>query len=203
MTQIETTLLIQMHNRVLIWVLAAAVFFSAPLLSCALAEDGIVPARNGMSLNTGYVYDPSEDIRFVQVSAFRLFDYEAVWKHRAPENLRFKVEAAVGSAFLHHDDARSTASAGILALLYLKRLETDAFIPYIEAGIGAIYTDFQVAGQDYRFNFNPQAGVGLEFKRKQSASRFLAIRAHHVSNGGIGSSNRGLNSVLLMAGQFF
>lgn len=156
-----------------------------------------------MSLNLGYTYDPSEDIRFMQASFFKLYDYDYIWKHSAPDNLRFKIEGAIGGASLKNDDIRVIANTGVLALLYINGLESEFFIPYIEAGVGVIFTDFRVKGQDYRVNFNPQAGLGVEFKNSQAGNLFAAIRAHHISNGGIGSTNRGLNSVMLLIGRHF
>ena len=173
-----------------------------PVLGAAQDGNEYEPARTGVSLNTGYTYDPSDDIGFFQISVFRLYDYDYIWPHSAPDNLRFKIEGAVGSAFLN-DDARVIANAGVMALYYLETLETNRIRPYLEAGIGAVFTDYRVSGQDYRFNFNPQAGIGIEFKRENESNRFMALRAHHISNGGIGSSNRGLNSVVLMFGRFF
>lgn len=155
-------------------------------------------------MNIGATYDPSEDdISFLQFSLFKLYDYDAVWKHSAPDNLRFKIEGSMGCAYIHENDARIVANIGIMALLYLDKFESKSYRPFLEAGIGGIFTDFQVAGQDYRFNFNPQAGIGIEFKRTHAPNRFLTLRAHHVSNGGIGSSNRGLNSIAILFGQFF
>lgn len=184
--------------------LVLGVFFMMQVCGNAWAEEDYAPARSGISLNAGYTYDPSQDdIRFLQVSMFKLYDYSAVWKHKAPDNLKFKVEGALGSAFLDNNKARLIANAGIMALLYLDKLESKTLRPFLEAGIGVIYTDYRVTGQDYRFNFNPQAGIGVEFKPQDGPNCFMTMRAHHVSNGGIGSSNRGMNSVVLMFGRFF
>lgn len=90
-----------------------------------------------------------------------------------------------------------------LTYIYLDKLETDRIKPYLEAGIGIIYTDYRVQGQDYRINFNPQAGVGIEFKREGKKNRFISLRGHHISNGGIGKSNRGQNTILFSFGQYF
>jgi len=161
------------------------------------------PTQSGISLNSGYTYDPSDNIFFLQASVFRLYDYDSFWKHKAPDNLRFKLEGSLGSAFLDGDDARLIANAGVLALLYLDNLETDLIKPYLEAGIGVIYTDYRVQGQDYRLNFNPQAGIGIEFKKKGKQNRFVSFRMHHISNGGLGSTNRGQNTIVFAFGQYF
>lgn len=175
-----------------------------PVQVNAQPASGYEQAQSGGSLNIGVTYDPSEDdISFLQFSLFKLYDYDAIWKHNAPDNLRFKIEGAVGCAYVHENDARLVVNIGIMALLYLDNFESKSYLPFLEAGIGGIFTDFQVAGQDYHFNFNPQAGIGIEFKRDHAPNRFLTVRVHHVSNGGIGSTNRGLNSISILFGQFF
>ncbi len=165
------------------------------------AAEETAPAKTGMSLNLGYTYDPSDDIWLGQVSFFKLYDYDAIWPHKAPEALRFKVEGSLGGSRLDNGDIRMNAGINIFALYYLRGLETDKIRPYAEAGIGGMYTDYRVEGQDYRFNFNPQAGIGVEFKNEKPC--FLAVRLHHLSNAGIGSDNRGLNSVVCMFGRYF
>ena len=70
-------------------------------------------------------------------------------------------------------------------------------------GIGVIYTDFQVEGQGSRINFNPQFGIGAEFNLDSGGPFFSAIRLSHISNGGLHSDNRGVNSIVLVIGRFF
>lgn len=161
------------------------------------------PTTNGISMNLGYTYDPPGNIVITQISVFRLYDYDAVWPHSAPENLRFKIEATLGVSRLEDGDARLNGSVNIFALHYLARLENNLIRPYVEAGIGCVYTDYRVHGQDYRFNFNPQAGVGFDIKSRDALPWFAAVRLHHLSNGGIGSSNRGQNSVIGLLGCHF
>ena len=183
--------------------ITALVILYCPGSLSAQSNEGYAPTESGIFLNSGYTYDPSDGAIFSQISLFRLYDYDRIWKHKAPDNLRFKVEGSVGSSFLDNNDVKFIANAGVLALLYLDRFETDRIKPYLEAGIGAIYTDYRVTGQDYRFNFNPQAGIGIEFKRKGSQNRFVSLRMHHISNGGFGSLNRGQNSIVFAFGQYF
>ena len=168
-----------------------------------LLAGGDVPVTNGASMNIGYTYDPQGDIVITQISVFRLYDYDAVWPHNAPENLRFKVEASLGVSRLESCDGRINGSVNIFALYYLAGLENNLIRPYVEAGIGCIYTDYRVPDQDYRFNFNPQAGMGFDIKTRDSLPWFTAVRIHHLSNGGIGSSNRGQNSVIGLLGFYF
>lgn len=162
-----------------------------------------IPPMTGLSLNLGYTYDPCVNIWFSQATFIKLYDYDQIWPHKAPAALRFKMEGSLGASRLDNSDIRLNAGAAVLALYYLNRFETGSIKPYVEAGVGLIYTDYRVSGQEYRFNFNPQAGLGMEIKQKNAAPWFFGVRFHHISNGGLGSSNRGQNSVVILAGQYF
>ncbi len=159
------------------------------------------PDRYGMGLAIGNTYDPKNDITFVQASWFALFDYEKVWRHKAPEALRFKVEGNVGTTT--RPDKRLIVSANIFSLYYLNSLASKDFKPYVEGGIGIIYTDFKVDGQGLRFNFNPQLGIGAEIAASSKNPFLLSLRLHHVSNGGLDKDNRGINAVTINLGRFF
>jgi hypothetical protein len=54
-----------------------------------------------------------------------------------------------------------------------------------------------------RFNFNPQLGVGAEVALGAQTTTFVALRAHHVSNGHLHPENTGINSLALMVGTLF
>ena len=170
-----------------------------------LAEDNPeseVANRYGLAAVLGNTYDPTNDIGFYMISGFALYDYDRVWPHRAPEPLRFKIELSIGGAAVE-DSTRLIASFGVLALYYLDNVSNNRFRPYLEAGIGAIYTDFQVEGQGLRFNFNPQIGFGTEIRSDSGTCYFANMRLHHVSNGGLDDDNRSINSVVFMLGRFF
>ena len=192
----------QHKTRLVILPLVVLIFLFVFLLTDLRAKE-YAPTLNGVSLNLGYTYDPSDDTCFAQASIFRLYDYDRIWKHKAPERLRFKVEAGIGGTRWNHSDCRIIASVNIFAMLYLTDSQANRIRPYVEAGIGGIYTDYRVSGQDYRINFNPQAGIGLEFVTDNNCTWFSALRMHHLSNGGIGDTNRGQNSLVLLIGQYF
>ena len=130
-----------------------------------------------------------------------MWDYDRVWHHWAPEPLRFKVEGNAGATT--SPETRAMISIGMMALYYLDFFSTARLRPYLEGGIGVMYTDFQVEGQGSRFNFNPQIGIGTEFKLDSGAPFFATIRLSHISNAGLHSENRGVNFVVLMIGRFF
>lgn len=161
-----------------------------------------IPTRYGLAGIFGHTFDPVSDINFLQITGFGMWDYDKVWHHWAPDPLRWKLEGTVGATT--SPETRAMISIGMMALYYLEPLSTSRLLPYVEGGIGIIYTDFQVEGQGSRFNFNPQIGIGTEFKRADSDKPFfVAIRLSHISNAGLSSENRGVNSYLIMVGRFF
>lgn len=160
-----------------------------------------IPTRYGMAAVLGSTFDPDDDIKFVQLSGFAMWDYDKVWRHWAPEALRFKVEGTAGLTISPR--ARGMISVGMLAPYYLDFISSRRLNPYIEGGIGVIYTDFRVDGQGSRFNFNPQIGVGTELLVDSGPPFFGALRLSHISNAGLDEDNRGVNSVILMIGRYF
>ncbi len=160
-----------------------------------------IPTRYGMAAVLGKTFDPVNDIIFAQVSGFIMWDYERVWHHRASDSLRFKVEATAGTTT--SPEVHAMAAVDMMALYYLEPFPHPKVHPFLEGGVGLIYTDFQVEGQGLRFNANPQIGIGTEFYVDSTAPFFMTLRLQHISNGGLHKDNRGVNSFLLMVGRFF
>jgi lipid A 3-O-deacylase len=164
-------------------------------------HDSDIPTRYGLAAVLGKTFDPINDIYFTQISGFIMWDYDKVWRHWAPDPLRFKVEGTAGLTV--SPKTRAMVSVGMMALYYLEFISSDRLEPYLEGGIGVVYTDFQVEGQGSRFNFNPQIGIGTEFEGDSGPPFFGAVRLSHISNAGLHDDNRGVNSVILMIGRFF
>jgi lipid A 3-O-deacylase len=160
-----------------------------------------IPTRYGMATVVGKTFDPVNNIYFTQLSGFIMWDYDKIWHHWAPDPLRFKVEGTAGLTV--HPQTRAMVSVGMMALYYLEFISSERLMPYLEGGIGAIYTDFQVEGQGSRLNFNPQIGIGMEFKVGSGKPFFTALRLSHISNAGLQDENRGVNSFVWMLGRFF
>ena len=134
-------------------------------LNIALAGDissGEIPTRYGLAGVFGKTFDPVGNMNYLQAAGFVMWDYDRVWRHWAPEPLRFKVEGAVGLTTA--PKTRGMVSVGMMALYYLDLISRHRWHPYVEGGIGVIYTDFRVDGQGSRFNFNPQIGIGTEMQ---------------------------------------
>jgi hypothetical protein len=160
-----------------------------------------VPNRYGLATIIGNTYDPDDNIGFALLSGFALFDYDKIWHHAAPAPLRFKVEASIGSTWTQKKEVM--ASVGIFALYFLDKLAGHGFKPYVEGGIGGVYTGWKVEGQGSHLNFNPQIGIGTEFSIGSGPPFFTAVRLHHISNAGLKKDNRGANSIVLVVGRFF
>ena len=190
--------------RIFSIIIIFALLIASTSLNVALAGDissNEIPTRFGVAGVLGKTFDPVSDINYLQLSGFVMWDYDRVWRQWAPDPLRFKVEGTAG--LTTSPKIRGMASIGMMALYYLEFISGPRLIPYIEGGIGVIYTDFRVDGQGSRFNFNPQIGIGTEIQVASGPPFFGAIRLSHISNGGLHEDNRGVNSVVFMIGRFF
>lgn len=176
--------------------LAAAALLLAASASAA-ADPEPLPERWGAALSLGQSYGPTGQVRFQAATLLWDRDYAAAWGHRAPAGLRFKLEATAGAAQV--PEGRFLGSVNGLAVRTLAPWVTPRLRPYVEAGIGVVYTDFRIPGQGLRWNFNPLFGVGVELPAA-GRTAFVALRGHHVSNGGLHPDNTGINSIVLTAG---
>ncbi len=159
------------------------------------ALQGRTPHETAIGLYAGTAYDWS-DMSFGMASVQVLYDHDAIWPHRAPDGLSIRLEASAGAATgTEFSGERFVTSGNFLAVYEFGSPKDTRVVPYVEAGAGLIYTDFQRQDQACRVNFNPVAGVGVRM-----GSAFLVLRLHHLSNGGLSEDNRGVNSVVLGLG---
>ncbi len=181
--------------------LCALLALAAPAALAQQAPPQEVPDRYGVGLTAGHTVNPVSDIGFLMLTGTALFDYEKVWRHPAPDALRFKVEANVGGSVT--PDRDFMASAGMLALYFIDPLSSPTLKPYVEAGIGLIYTQHRVDDQGLHFNLNPQIGFGTEFSFADGATYYASLRWHHLSNGGLDHQNSGVDSIVIVIGRYF
>jgi lipid A 3-O-deacylase len=165
----------------------------------ALAEEQVAP-RYGIALLAGQSYDPDR-IGLVILQGNVQLPYAQVLWHDAPESLFFKGELNIGMT----TDGRNRAlvSANMMAVKYIESFSSTTSKPYLEGGIGVVFTDFRVKGQGLRFNFNPQIGVGIDFTTAYGRDMTVGVRLHHLSNADLHRDNRGINSILMVAGVRF
>ena len=200
--QTTCSFLTKMHlRRPMVGLYLFLVLFISVTVHGGQENPGKISDRCGLAVSTGYTYDPSDDIGFTMLTGFALFDYDKIWPHRAPEALRFKIEASAGSTWT--PDWYFMASASMFAQFYVDRFKTTRIRPYIEGGIGGIYTDWRVKGQGSKLNFNPQLGIGAEWTFGTDVIYLFALRLNHISNAGLDDDNRGVNSAVFVIGRFF
>ena len=159
------------------------------------------PERKAAAISLASSYDPNFNLSSVSGSFAALYDHGQLWDNVKCDNTTFKLEAVAGALF--RPEYRTVASVNMLSLYYPDFMKSREIRPYLEAGIGIIYTDYRVDGQAYRYNFNPQLGIGAEFKGEKGDTFYVAMRLHHVSNGGISCDNQGVNSLLFQIGKFY
>ncbi|SRR6056297_781815 len=157
-------------------------------------------SRYGMALLAGQAYDP-ERFGLVILQGNIQLPYGQVFWHAAPDSLFFKGELNLGMTTDGRD--RVLAAVNMMAVKYVENFSSATWKPYLEGGIGVVYTDFRVKGQGLRFNFNPQIGIGFDFNTAGGRDMTIGVRLHHLSNADLHRDNRGINSVLMMTGVRF
>ncbi len=65
--------------------------------------------------------------------------------------------------------------------------------PYVEVGLGFIYTTQHVHEQGSQFNFTTQLGIGSQFFLSDHYALTAGYRFRHMSNAGMDSPNRGVD----------
>lgn len=76
--------------------------------------------------------------------------------------------------------------------------------PFLSASVGFLYfTDDVPVPDSSRFNFTPEAGVGLQFFLASDNVLTLGYKYHHISNAGTARRNPGLDSNVFYAGFSF
>lgn len=190
-----------MRVVLIVFVVVCSLVSALPVYAqAASSTSDYLPTRYGVALLAGTAYSP-DHFGLLMAQGQVQFDYDRIFWHAAPELLRLKLEANAG--ITTDGRQRGLLAVNAMALYYLERFKRGSWTPYGEAGIGLVYSDFQVAGQGRRFNFNPQAGVGLEYALPSGAALTTAVRLHHISNANTHEDNRGVNSALLMIGYLF
>lgn len=161
------------------------------------------PTRSGLSFSMGYIYDPHADRdHFALISGFMKLDHDRAAFFKTPDFLRFKLEASAGGGW--NKPWKGMFAVNMLSLCYIDRIAAENIRPYIEGGIGAMYTERRWKGQGLHFLHNPVAGAGVHITPSGSGSTYqISLRLFHASNGGLHRDNKAMNALLLSAGFIF
>lgn len=87
----------------------------------------------------------------------------------------------------------TNAEVGFSLLLKYSQNITSRIAPYIEGGVGMIYTTQHTHEQGTQYNFIPQAGVGLQWLLTKHWALTGGYRFRHLSNAAISDSNQGID----------
>ena len=169
----------------------------------ASGTDRPFPTRPGLSVSAGHIYDPnvSRD-QMALLTGYLLLDHDRAAFFSTPDYLRFKLEASVGAG--RDTPWRGFFAVNMLSLCYLDFIATDRLRPYLEGGIGLMYSRRRWEGQGLHFTHNPVAGAGVLISPREAGHRHhMSVRLFHASNGGLHSSNKAMNAVLLSTGVLF
>jgi hypothetical protein len=76
--------------------------------------------------------------------------------------------------------------------------------PFIAASVGFLYFEEDVpVPRSSRFNFTPEAGLGVQFFLTPKNALTLGYKLHHMSNAYTSRSNPGMDSHVIYAGFSF
>jgi hypothetical protein len=94
----------------------------------------------------------------------------------------------------------ANAEVGCSFLLKYSDKLTSHIAPYLEGGVGAIYTTQHTEEQGTQYNFIPQVGAGLQFFLNESFALTGGYRFRHLSNASISDDNSGINHHFALCG---
>lgn len=172
-----------------------------------LASEGGPFGREETGVGVAGGVNPSSFIQYyaVHVSAgFHLWDRADHWFARHGITARWIVEPWV--AFVsdrygpHQTDSFEIGVSPVFAKLILGNAD---FRPFVEGGEGILYTDLRKQGFGTRIQFSSQVGVGLEYQIRPDVAVTFTTRLRHMSNGGLASSNPGVNTLFGLGGLTF
>ena len=105
-----------------------------------------------------------------------------------------------GTLFLYDQPEVAVAAGlgGLAGRYYLKT--SGAWIPYVHAGSGLLWTSLDVPEIDRIFNFQLFVGVGWRQNRTSGPRLLFELRNHHISNAGTAGKNLGINALTVLSG---
>ena len=101
-----------------------------------------------------------------------------------------------GEQFNHH----AAYVVGIAPLLRYNFATGSPFVPFVDGGAGVTLTDIRKPDLSTDFEFNVQAGIGVQWFFKPNMAASLQGRWLHLSNAGIDNPNRGVNTTMILLG---
>jgi len=108
--------------------------------------------------------------------------------------LKSALEPGLEGWFQYYLEPRVFTAEGLKVALRYHFLGLGPLVPYLEATAGGAVTNLDVPEIRSTFTFVLEGGGGVSYFVAPSLSMNLGYRFQHISNGGTGHPNRGVNS---------
>lgn len=108
--------------------------------------------------------------------------------------LRSAIEPGMEGWFQYYLEPRTFTAEGLKAALRYHFIGLGPVVPYLEVTAGAGGTNLDVHEIRSHFTFVLEGGAGLSYFVTPDVALNLGYRLQHISNGGLGHPNRGVNS---------
>ncbi len=114
-------------------------------------------------------------------------------------------EFVVQPVFARFTRPFAAEAAGGSFLLAYNFLSLGRWVPFVDAGAGMIWTNLapRISEQSTQFEFTLETGLGVHYFLYEHVTWTMGVRLHHISNGGLGDRNTGINGVLPYVGISF
>lgn len=108
------------------------------------------------------------------------------------------VEFLVQPVFARFTQPFAAEAAGGSFILKYNFLGFGRWMPFWDAGAGMIWTNLapRISEQSTQFEFVLETGPGVQYFVTDRLTWTMGARLHHISNGGLGDRNTGINAVL-------
>ena len=108
--------------------------------------------------------------------------------------LRSAIEPGLEGWFQYYVEPRVFTAEGLKAALRYHFIGVGPLVPYLEVTAGAGGTNLNVPEIRSHFTFVVEGGAGVSYLITPAVALNLGYRFQHLSNGGTGHPNRGVNS---------
>lgn len=171
----------------------------------AAGEEGLLVRETGVRVAGGV--NPSSKIEHYAIyghAGFSLWKNADRWFSERNVTARWIVEPWVAFVSDRHGPHQTDSfEIGVSPLFGRFTFGERALRPFVEGGEGILYTDLRKQDYGTRIQFSSQIGAGLDYQISPDLAFALSVRLRHTSNGGLASSNPGVNTIIGLAGFTF
>lgn len=98
-----------------------------------------------------------------------------------------------------------TVTASVEFMLRSHWIRMENWSMFVEGGAGVIWSDERFPAGGTRWNFTPQAGLGMTWRLDDTTHLIGGVRWYHISNANMNGTDRnpGYNSLMVYAGLLF